>query len=140
MNDIVIIGGNLSGTAAAIKAAEKGVNVVLVEKNKEPFDPAHCGEMLFDFETEPLNLDKIGCPKNEIDNVILYVPPREYTFKFKKHKIIIFNRNYVEKKLLEKAEKTGAKLILGTSMRDYKPPYEIYLDNNEIAKGKIIID
>lgn len=96
--------------------------------------------MLFDIEAEPLKLDKIGCSKNEIDNMIVNVPPREYVFKFKKHKIIIFDRNYVEKKLLEEAEKKGVKLILETSLRDFKPPHEIFLSNNEIIKGRIIID
>ena len=66
MYDIVVIGGNLAGTTAAINAAEEGANVLLVERNKEPFNPAHCGEMLIDTEAELLNLDKIGCEKNEI--------------------------------------------------------------------------
>lgn len=140
MFDVVAIGGNLAGTAAAIKAAANGANVALIERNKEPFFPAHCGEMLVDTEAELLNLDKIGCAKNEINNVIINVSSKEYTFKLKTRKVIIFDRNFVEKKLLKEAEKNGVKLILGTSMKDFKPPHEILLGNNEIIKGRIIID
>lgn len=140
MYDVIVVGGNLSGTAAAIKASEKGLKVALVEKNKEPFDPAHCGEMLFDIEAKPLNLDKIGCQKNEINKIVMTIPPKNYIFRFKKHKIIIFNRNFVEKKLLETAEKKGTSLFLGVKMIDYKQPDEIVLENNEIIKGKVIID
>jgi digeranylgeranylglycerophospholipid reductase len=140
MYDVIVVGGNLSGTAAAIKASEKGLKVALVEKNKEPFNPAHCGEMLFDIESKPLNLDKIGCQKNQINKIIMKIPPKSYIFKFKKHKIIIFNRNFVEKKLLEKTGKNGTDLFLGVKMIDYKQPNEIVLENNEIIKGKVIID
>ena len=114
--------------------------IALIEKNKQPFNPAHCGEMLFDIEAEPLNLDKIGCQKNEINKIIIKIPPKNYTFKFKKHRIIIFDRNFVEKKFLETAEKKGTDLFLGIKMIDFKPPDEIVMDNNEIIKGKVIID
>ena len=140
MYDIVVIGGNLAGTTAAINAAEEGANVSLVERNEEPFNPAHCGEMLIDTEAELLNLDKIGCEKNEIQNLKINVSSKEYLIKLKTRKIIIFDRNFVEKKLLKKAENKGVKLLLGTNMRDFKPPHEIVLDNNKIIKGKIIID
>ena len=140
MFDVIVVGGNLAGTSAAIKASEKNLNVAVVESHKQPFNPAHCGEMLFDIETLPLNLNGIGCPKNEISKMVLKIPPKEYTFKLKKHRIIIFDRNFVEKKLLEKAEKSGANLLLGIRMMDYKPPNKIFLDNNEIIKGKVIID
>ena len=40
MFDVIVIGGNLAGASAAINAAEKGANVALVERHKEPFSPA----------------------------------------------------------------------------------------------------
>jgi digeranylgeranylglycerophospholipid reductase len=138
--DVIVIGGNLAGTTAAINAAKEGINVALIERNKEPFFPAHCGEMLTDVETELLDLDKIGCDKNEINNIIINISSKEYFFKLRTIKIIIFNRNFFEKRLLKEARKNGVKLLLGTRMRDFRQPNEIYLDNNEIIKGKIIID
>ena len=66
MYDIVVIGGNIAGASAAIKAASEGVKVVLVERNKEPFNPAHCGEAITDITADLLNLDKIGCEKMKL--------------------------------------------------------------------------
>lgn len=140
MFDVVVIGGNLAGATAAINAAEKGVSVALIERNKKPFFPAHCGEAMPDTWAELLNLDKIGCPKNEINNIVINVLSKRYTFKLKNHKMIVFDRNFVEKKLLKEAEKKGVELILGISMRDFNPSHEIFLDNNEIIKGRVIID
>jgi len=139
--DVIVIGGNLAGATAAINAASQNVSVVLVEKNMKPFNPAHCGELIPYVTTKALNLDKIGCPKNEINEMKINVASKEFIFKLKKeNKMIIFDRNFVEKELLKNAEKKGVELIIGTGMRDYKPPHDIYLDNNKIIKGKIIID
>ena len=140
MFDVVVIGGNLAGTTAAINAAKEDISVSLVERNKEPFFPAHCGEAIPDNTAELLNLDKIGCDKNEIKNMMINVSSKEYAFKLKNHKTIVFDRNFVEKELLKEAGKKGVKLILGTSMRDFNPPHEIYLDNDTIIKGRVIID
>jgi digeranylgeranylglycerophospholipid reductase len=141
MFDVIVIGGNLAGASAAINAAEKGVNVALIERCKEPFFPAHCGEGIADVLGEFLELDKISCPKNEINLVQLNVSnSKDYFFKLKKHKIFIFDRNYVEKKLLEKARKKGVKLMLGVSMNDFKPPNDVILDDEEIISGRVIID
>ena len=80
MFDVVVIGGNLAGTTAAINAAKEGINVALIERNKEPFYPAHCGEMLTNVETQLLELDRIGCKKNEINKIVINISSKEYIF------------------------------------------------------------
>ena len=57
MYDVVIIGGNLAGSSAAIYASSKGLNVALVERNKQPFQPAHCGEAIHKDTLEYFNLN-----------------------------------------------------------------------------------
>ena len=47
MYDIIIIGGNLSGSTAAINAVKKGLKVAIIERHKEPFTPPHCGEAIY---------------------------------------------------------------------------------------------
>ena len=95
MFDVVIIGGNLAGATAAINAAERGVSVALIERHEKPFFPAHCGEAMPSTWTRWLDLDKIGCPKNEIKNVIINVSsPKEYTLKLKKLRTLIFEIIY----------------------------------------------
>ncbi|MCJ7572417.1 MAG: NAD(P)/FAD-dependent oxidoreductase [Candidatus Thermoplasmatota archaeon] len=141
MYDVIIIGGNLSGATAAINAAEFGANVVLIEKNEKPFFPPRCGEATEEVTAEILNLDKIGCPKNQIKQITINVSSKkEYNFKVKKHGIYIIDRNFVEKYLLKHAEQKGVEVIIGSRMTNFNPPNEIVLDNKKILRGKIIID
>jgi len=141
MYDVVVIGGNISGATAAIHAAEKGVSVALVERNKEPFSPAHCGEGIDDVTAKWLNLEKMNCTCNKIKNIIVNISSlKEYTINLKKHRLVIFDRNYFEKSLLDKADKLGVKLICRNGLKDFKPPHEIILDNNMRVNGRIIID
>jgi len=139
--DVVVIGGNLAGSLAAINAAENGVSVALVERHKKPFFPAHCGEAITDVTADLLNLDKMGCPKNEINEVIIKMSYyKEYHFKLSRNKIYIIDRNFLEHELLKKAKKSGVKLFLGKQVKKFNPPNEIILDDNEKIDGKVIID
>ena len=140
MFDIVVVGGNLSGAAAAIKAADNDARVALIERNKEPIFPAHCGEAILDTSTEWLNLDKIGCEKNEIDQVTINISSKSYYFKFKNHRMIVFDRNCFERELLNEAGKKDVELMLGSRVMDFKPPNKIILDDGSTVEGKIIID
>ena len=77
MYDVVVIGGNLAGVNAAINAAEKGMKVALVEKNKNPHNPAHCGEGLIETIGDLLGLFKINCHKNRVNKFIINVASQE---------------------------------------------------------------
>ncbi|KYK29098.1 hypothetical protein AYK20_00815 [Thermoplasmatales archaeon SG8-52-1] len=140
MFDIVIIGGNISGSCAAINAAKNGIDVVLIERNKEMFNPPHCGEGIADITYDYLKFGEVGCKKNQINNFTINVSDiKEYKLKLKKHYIYIFDRNFAEKELLKRAEKNGVELILGKRMKNFNPPDEVILDRKKI-KGKVIID
>ena len=141
MYDVVVIGGNLAGVSAAINAAKMGVTVALVEKNKQPYNPAHCGEGLVETIGDLLGLFKFRCSKNKVNKLVVNVATsEEYIFNFKKYNLVIFDRNCVENALIDKAKKLGVNLFIGKKMKDFKPPYDIILDNNEKIQGKIIID
>jgi digeranylgeranylglycerophospholipid reductase len=141
MYDIIVVGGNLSGATAAINASELGANVLLIEKNKEPINPPRCGEATDTVTSELLNLEEIGCPKNEIRKVIINVSSeKEYVFKALEKKLYIIDRNYVEKYLLKKAKDVGVEVKTGHRMTFFNPPNEIVIDNKNKINGKIIID
>ena len=141
MYDVVVIGGNLAGVNAAIKAAKKGVTVALVEKNKHPHKPAHCGEGLLETFGNLLGLFQLECSKNRVNKIIINVgSPKDYIFNLKKFNLIVFDRNYVENALLNQAEEIGVKLFLGKKMKDFSPPNKVILDDNKTIEGKIIID
>jgi len=139
--DVIIVGGNLSGAYAAIKASEYGVKCALIERHTEPYNPAHCGEGIADVVVNQLGLDNIGCNKNQIDRIKLNLSNiKEYNYKLSKHKLFIINRNHLEKHLLEKSKNSDVDIFLGRNVVDFNPPYEIILDNNKKLKGKIVID
>jgi len=141
MFDVAVIGGNISGATAAINAAKLGANVVLIEKNKEPLFPPRCGEATDEITAEILELDKIGCDKNQIKQITINVSSKkEYNIKVKKHGVYVIDRNFLEKYLLKNAKQQGVVTKIGCRMKNYNPPYEIILDNGEIVNGKIIID
>jgi digeranylgeranylglycerophospholipid reductase len=140
MYDVIVVGGNLAGASAAINCADKGIDVALIERHRKPIDPPHCGEGIADVTGEFLELDKIGCTKNLIDEVKINISDiKRFDFKLTKHKILVIDRYHLEKTLLEKAEKNGVKMFLGENMRDFNLPNDIVLDN-QIIKGKVIID
>jgi digeranylgeranylglycerophospholipid reductase len=138
MFDIVVVGGNLSGAIATIKASEMGAEVAIVERNSEPFNPAHCAEAIPDVTAEFLNLDRMDCHMNEIKKFEVEIESKKYTFKIY-HKGFVVDRNCIERKLLEIAGKK-AELIIGNGMVDFEPPNRIYLKNGDIIEGKVIID
>ena len=141
MYDLIIVGGNLSGASAAINATKNGVNVLLIEKNKEPVFPPRCGEATDSITAEILNLNEIGCPNNEISNITFNVTSKNnFKFKAKKHRFVIIDRNFLEKHLLKIAKESGAELFLGRKVIDFNPPNEIILDNGKTHSGKILID
>ncbi len=141
MFDVAVVGGNLSGSTAAINAAKLGVNVALIEKNKEPFFPPRCGEATDEITAEILELDKIGCNKNQIKQITINVSSKkEYNFKVKKHGVYIIDRNFLEKYLIKNAKQQGVVTKIGCRMKKYNPPYELILDNEETIEAKIIID
>jgi digeranylgeranylglycerophospholipid reductase len=141
MYDVVVVGGNLAGTTAAINACEKGVSVALIEKNKEPLYPAHCGEGIDSLTAAFIDLKKIGCYTNHIEHMeIKLTHQKKYMIHFKEKGLEVFDRNFLEKKLLEKCESDGVDLFLGHKMIDFQSPNLILTNSNKQINGKIIID
>lgn len=141
MYDVLVVGGNLAGTSAAINATEKGISAALIEKNKEPFNPPHCGEGIDTITASFMNLQKINCNINTIDQMILNLANKKgYVFTFQKKGLVVFDRYHLEKELQKKAKQQGTKLFIGNPVKTYNPPNEVILKDGTKLKGKIIID
>jgi len=81
--DVVIVGGNLAGASAAISASLRGLNVALIERNKQPFMPAHCGEAIHTDILEYFDLNNLDYMKNPINEIIINVGSKQYDIKLK---------------------------------------------------------
>jgi len=140
MYDVVVVGGNLAGTSSAIHAASKGLKVALVEKNKEPYNPAHCGEAIHLDTLNYFDLYDMDYIKNPILTTIINVSEKEYALSYKAPYQLVIDRNFIENELLNRATKLGVNVIMGSRMKDYTPPNDIVLGDGSKIKGKIIID
>ena len=140
MYDVVVVGGNLAGTTAAISATEKGAKVALIEKYNVPHYPPHCGEGMDNITASFINFNQIHCKRNTINELIINLAKKEYAIRFKNNVIITFDRYHLEKELLKKTKQQGTDLFLGNLVKSYNPPHKIILEDSTKIEGKIIID
>lgn len=140
MYDVVVVGGNLSGSSAAINAVEKDVKVALIERRRKPYFPAHCGEFIPDVTANWFNLEKISCSQNFVDKVIINVASKRYRFLLKNHSLVVFDRNFFERYLQKRLQKSDVNVFFGKNVINFNPPNKILLSDNNSIKGKTIID
>jgi flavin-dependent dehydrogenase len=119
--DIIVAGAGLAGTLAATAAAKRGMNVLLLDKNKES-EPGKktnwgwvCGDAVAEshilFIKKKLGIDftkeELGQP---VDGVVALSPDRKSRFMFD-GKGYVLERPKFEAKLLASAKKAGAHFI-----------------------------
>ena len=112
--DVVVVGAGPAGSIAAKFLAEKGVDVLVVEKKQEIGPPKRCAEGI-----NIQGLEKVGLKPNprwavnEIRGVVMYAP----SFKSVEMKFgfgYILERKIFEKFLAEEAIKKGARYMVKT--------------------------
>jgi len=141
MYDLVVVGGNLAGTAAALSAREKGASVALIEKRRSPHNPAHCGEGIDPITAGYINVSNTSIHTNPINHMTISVSPTtHYHLHFKHTGLIIFDRYHLEKTLLDACKQQGVDLYIGHTMNDYSPPHTIRTRTGKELEGSIIID
>jgi len=133
--DVLVVGAGPAGSCAARELAEGGVDVLAIDKRKEIGYPVECGEFL----PTPEELRRI-LPSSEeygdlfsIDREMVERPtsiielhgPRGLRYDMEFHGITLDRRKF-DKSLWHRAEKAGARLMLGTEM--------LGLSNQHVAK------
>lgn len=114
--DVLVIGTGPAGAVASCFAAEKGANVLLVDKKSVVGVPVRCGEgipgtVLDDFD--------IKHSRKWVANKCRYlrlVPPKGKDIVIEPHiDICVLNRDKIEQHLVERAEKKGVEVMLNTT-------------------------
>ncbi len=134
--DVIIAGGGPAGLRTAIKAAEKKLKVLLLEKDQEIGSPVRCGEGLGIGWFKRLEIE----PKPEfavhpIFGAVLYSPlGKELVVRFDKVSGYIIERRMFEKHLAREAASKGAKIIAKSTVLD------VLKEGEQITGVKALID
>ncbi|KAF5084052.1 MAG: NAD(P)/FAD-dependent oxidoreductase [Methanoculleus horonobensis] len=122
--DVIVVGAGPAGSTAARYAAEAGLDVILIDKRKEPGVPVCCGE--FNASPEVLasalpnapGLDELfpidaGLIRREIREAVAVSPGgREYGFELPGYTV---DRDAFDRHLADAAVREGAVLLLDTA-------------------------
>ncbi len=111
--DVIIVGCGPAGSGTAKCLAEKGISVLVLDRNNEIGTPKRCGEGLSANSVKQLGL-KIPrqCIAQDIKGAIAYAPNnRKVTIKFEGTKGHVLERKMFDKWLAGEAAKSGAKII-----------------------------
>jgi len=144
--DVVIVGAGPAGSFAALAAAKMDVEVVVCEEHREVGFPVHCPGHI-----SIKGLDKLGLRvperiiENRISGAVFYSPSgNEFRVKLSSPVTYVINRAMFDKHLAQRAERAGAKLLLGTRVQkllvDNDSVRGVSFNGKEHLNSKIVID
>jgi flavin-dependent dehydrogenase len=119
MNDALVIGGGLAGASVATRLAQKGRDVVLVEREKNPTDKV-CGEFMsreaaLYLHALGIDLDALGAVK--IDTLRFCEGARVATAKLP-FEAVSLSRRALDEALLSHAVAAGVRLVRGSKVSE----------------------
>jgi digeranylgeranylglycerophospholipid reductase len=129
--DIIVVGAGPAGSIAARSAAEKGVSVLLLEKDAEPGTPVRCGEAV-----NRKRLEEFIQPDNSwisavINTFSLNSPDgNEVVIRFEEEGYIL-DRKVFDNVLALEAVKAGAELITDAYV------YDVIIENGVVKGVKV---
>jgi digeranylgeranylglycerophospholipid reductase len=116
--DIVIIGGGPGGAVAAKTCAEKGLNVLLIEKRSKIGDPVRCGELIPGYILNEFDIGMKDC-YNAVSNFECVSPEKQKVcFNFLCY---MLDRRVFDSYLVSRAEDAGADVWLRARASDLIP-------------------
>jgi digeranylgeranylglycerophospholipid reductase len=146
--DLVVVGAGPAGSMAAKVAAEKGIDVILIEEHKEPGTPVYCAEGLSIGGIQDGGLEPIyPYVTQEITTARIYAPNgKTLDLTSDNWTGFTLDRKVFDKTLTENAVKAGSKLMTETRAVDVIKDKEkitgvkAVKDNKEIQlKSKLVI-
>lgn len=134
--EILVVGGGPSGLTAAKEAALNGAKVTLIEEDREIGKPDHCAGLVSINGLRNILPNYEDVIINKIRKVRIFSPMgRRYEISLKEYKAVVVDREKLDLKLMEMAERAGVKIITNTPFNpSFK--YDIMI-NAEGVKARI---
>jgi geranylgeranyl reductase family protein len=116
MHDLLVIGGGPAGATCARRAAEGGLDVVLIEKDVHPRDKP-CGGALSPRAIELLGFDIKDAIERVFHAALVYTPTGKKTILTRDgFEACLVNRSEFDRILLERARQAGVEVVQGTKI------------------------
>ncbi len=116
MHDLLVIGGGPAGATCARRAAQKGLDVVLIEKAVHPREKV-CGGALSPRTADLLDFDISHLYEREFQAAVLHTPAGKHVILtrdgLRGH---LVRRSTFDDFLLKKAREAGAEIVQGTKV------------------------
>lgn len=120
IRDVIVVGAGPAGSTAANILAQAGIDVLLLDRDKEIGKHNSCGGGIGYFLKELFDLPDEIC-KKEIGKVKLQLGAREKMYESDKPLYISVLRKEFDQFLANRAKENGAELVLETKALDYDP-------------------
>ncbi|MFH0714640.1 MAG: geranylgeranyl reductase family protein [Candidatus Diapherotrites archaeon] len=142
MAEVTIVGAGPAGLSTAKRLAERGVQVTVLEEDKEVGLPAHCSGLISKTGAFLNKLPIEGTILNEIQGAKLIAPNRE-SIVLDRFETVAYaiDRSLLDKHLAKEAEKAGAEIKCNSRLIDVRGE-SVFLQHDsrgEMAKSKIVV-
>jgi digeranylgeranylglycerophospholipid reductase len=128
--DLIVVGAGPAGSMAAKTSAEKGLDVVLLEKRQEIGDPVRCGELVYKEALSKLITADPSWIAAEVKDTKIYAPDGTglslSSSQPSHHSCYVLNRKVFDRHLATEAARAGASIMvktraLGILVKDCRP-------------------
>jgi geranylgeranyl reductase family protein len=116
VHDLLVIGGGPAGSTCARRAAERGLDVVLIEKEYHPREKP-CGGALSPRAKDLLGFEITNAIEREFQAALIYTPAgKQILLTRDGFNAYLVKRNTFDDFLLEKAKRAGVEVIQGSKV------------------------
>ena len=112
---MVVGGGSVAGLAFAAEASKRGLNVLVLEEDKEIGEPEKCDGLVSLHELKRYAMPERHCIQSRVTKGIVFSPGgRKAALDASKLEVVVIDRSAFDKQLAAKAEAWGVEIRLGT--------------------------
>jgi geranylgeranyl reductase family protein len=117
--DVVIVGGSVSGSAAALWCARAGLSVAVVEEHPKPGKYGRCTAIVSRKGLDSIGADYSSSVLNEIRGADIYAAGSLLCVRTKRVQAVVLDRFRFDEKCASLAKKAGARFLFNTRFESF---------------------